>query len=469
MLRTRVLPARADPFRDLRLRMLRFLLPVCAAAAACHSYAPAPVDLAAHAAAFATRLPDRATLAALQPADAEPFAIDLTDGIDRREARWIAICFQPACRLARAAAGVAAADAAHAGVLPDPEFHFDVARILADVPHRWLVGAALALPLPISGRLGLERALADATVDEGIAAAWAAERAAVDGVDAAWLRWSAEHARRDQLAELCTRLRDLEAVARRLADDGLLRQPDARAFTLERARRELEHAAASDAIAAHDLALRALLGLHPAAAVTFVPDLVPTSHLADAEARRRSLATTPRVVRLLAAHRRSERALELAVREQWPDLVVAPGWQEEDAQPRAAFGLVLPLPLWAGNDRAIARASAERDLAATALRAGHEEAVHALAAAEQRAAASAARAQQVASELVPLAERQVDDCRRLAELGQLEPLLLLDALGRAHEARLHGLEAVLDHALAVAALNAACGLPADGQPQGDPR
>jgi outer membrane protein TolC len=433
------------------------LLLLCAAA--CHSYAPAPVDLAAHAAAFAARLPDGPTLRALQPADAEPFAVDLADGIDRREARWIAICFQPDCRLARAAAGAAAVDVAHAGTLPDPELTADAARILEAVPHRWLAGAAVRLTLPLSGRLSLARQLAEAVADEQLAAAYAAERAAAAAVDAAWCRYSAEHVRRTQLEELCARLRDLEAIARRLAEDGALSQAGARAFALERARRELELQAAADAIAAGELELRRLLGLHPSAPVAFVPDLIVTPDIADGAARLASLPTTPRLVQLRLAHRRTERALELAVREQWPDLVLAPGWQEEDAQPRAALGLVLPLPLWAGNRRAIARAHAERDLAADALRAGHEEAVHALAAAELRVARAAARAGIVFEQLVPLADRQVDDCRRLAALGQLEPLLLLDALVRAHDARQQAIDAALEHALAIAAQNSCCGLP----------
>lgn len=440
--------------------MSRSLLLLLFAAGACHSYTPAPVDLAAHAAAYAARLPDAATLRALQPADAEPFAVDIADGIDRREARWIAICFQPDCRLARAAAGAAEVDVAHAGTWPDPELALDAARILEAVPHRWLAGAALRFTLPLSGRLSLARQLAQAQADEKLAAAYAAERAAVAAVDAAFCRWSAEHARRAQLAGLCAQLRELEAIARRLADDGTLSQAGARAFALERTRREYELAIADDAVAAGELELRRLLGLHPSAPVAFVPDLVVIPDFPDATARLASLPTTPRLVLLRLAHRRAERALELAVREQWPDLVLAPGWQEEDAQPRAALGLVLPLPLWARNERAIARATAERELAAAALRAGHEEAVHALAAAELRVERAAARARLALEELVPLADRQLADCRRLAELGQLEPLLLLDALVRAHDARQQAIDAALEHALAIAAQNSCCGLPA---------
>lgn len=436
----------------------RLLLPL-AVLAACHSYTPAPVDLSAHAAAFLARLPAPDAMAAALGVAPAPFTVDLADGIDRQEARLVAICFHPDCRTARARTAAATAAREHAGALPDPELSFDVARILATVPHPWIAGGALAIPLPLSGRRGLAEDLAAAAVDERIGEAIAVERAAADAVDAAWLRWSHERARAALLDEVCTRLQALCDVADRLAASGALMHQSARAFTLERLQRTLDRDAARDAAAGLELALKQRMGLHPAAPVTLVPDLGIDPQLATPAARAASLPLAPRVLTARLAHRSAERDLELEVAKQWPDLVLAPGFTEEDAQPRPGLGLVLPLPLFAGNDAAIARARAARDTAAEALRTALEVATQELAAAELHLQQVRARRQFVRDQLVPLADQQVEDGRRLAELGQLEPLLLLDALTRSRETRLQALDASLQEALAIVALNTHCGLP----------
>lgn len=439
--------------------MHRTLLWTAAALAACHSYQPAPVDLPAHLARFLARLPEPTAMAAALGVDTAPFAVDLTDGLDRREARLVAICFAPECRTARARAGIAEAEHAHAGRRPDPELSLDVARILESVPHPWIAGGALGIPLPINGRLGLQRDLASAALDEQLIAAWRAERAAADAVDAVWARWSHERAREALLGEVCARLAELSAIADRLAAVGTLMHQSARVFTLERAQRELDRLAAQQNAAALGLELKRRLGLHPAAPIVFVPDLHVDLQIADAAARRASLEAGPRVLPARSAHRRAERELALEVQKQWPDLELTPGFSEEDAQPRPSLGVSLPLPLFAGNDAAIARSRAARDAAAEGLRTSLELATQELAEAELRLGQVQERRTFVEERIVPLAEQQVDDGRRLAELGQLEPLLLLDALSRAREARLQALDASLQEALAHVAINELCAGP----------
>jgi hypothetical protein len=441
---------------------------LAAASAGCHSYEPAPVDLGAHAAAFLARLPDAESLAAARPLSA-PHTIDLADGIDREEARWIAICLHPDCRAARWQAGIAEADREHAGTLPDPQFAFGVERILETVPHPWIAGGSLGFSLPLNGRLGLERQLAGARLDERVLAVWLAERAAADNADAAWVRWSTEVARNAQLDTICARLRELAAIAARLEQANVLSHLDARVFVLELTQRELDRAAAADAKALAELEVKQRLGLHPQAPVVFVPSTQIAPHVADAAQRLATLDKSPRVLPARAAHRTAEADLELAVRRQWPDLTLAPGWREEDALPRATLDLSLPLPLFAGNDAAIAHAASARAAAAEALRASLEVATQELAQAELRWQQMQQRRQTITERLLPLVDQQVEDGRRLVELGQLQPLLLLDALSRAHQARMQALDAALQEALAVIALNEHCAAPLPNPDPGEPR
>ncbi|MCB9886147.1 MAG: TolC family protein [Planctomycetes bacterium] len=256
--------------------------------AACHSYAPAPVDLDAHAREFAARVPDAATLRAFVPdeqADAIAAQIDLADGLDRAEGRLVAAALHPDCRLARRRVATAIAARDHSGAWQDPELQVSFERILEAVPYRWLAAASLGIGLPINGRLGAERAVADEQLLAAITDLRLAEEHAVAGLDAAWATWSAEQLRVTQLQGLCERLRELEAIARRLADAGANTELDARQFALERLRREGELAqhVADERLAA--LELNARLGLAPEATVAPRPDLGVHPALDDGAAR----------------------------------------------------------------------------------------------------------------------------------------------------------------------------------------
>ena len=425
-------------------------------ASACQSYSPVPVDLAAHARAFAARLPDPETVRTFSPEGAAAGSRDGASadgavlghgGITLATARRIALVFHPDCRLARLRAGVALAIADHAGRWQDPVLGVSFERILESVQHPWIVASSLGLTLPLTGRLGLEKELRRGEHAQALLDARLAERHVITRVNLTWLQWSAASRRTELLQDLCARLDELCAIADRLAAAREITQMQARAFRLERTTRGHELAAATAAVARGRLELLALLGLHPEAPIELLPTLELPPATAEAGAAE---ADVPSLQQLQLAHTTSERALQLAIRRQWPDLVLSPGFGEEDAQPRAALGFSVPLPLFSGNDEAIAKARAERDLAAEALRCGHEQFVQELALAQQQERAASEQRERLTRELLPMAAQQVEDGRRLAELGQLDTLLILDALMRAHAAR----ELVLDTTLAAASAGA---------------
>lgn len=426
-------------------------------ATACQTYSAAPVDLPAHAAAFAARLPDSAAVRdfVAQLAAATPAApVDLSDGISLAEGHLLALLFHPECRLARARAGVTLAAAEQAGRWQDPVLSADFEHILESVQHPWLVAGSLGFSLPLLGQQGLAKELARSEHGEAALEAQLAEQHVLDRLDATWLQWSAAQQRAALLTDLCTRLDELTTIADRLLQAHELTQMQARAFHLERQSRGHELAVATAAVATGELDLKALLGLHPAAPVRLQPTLSAPARQADPQTRAQHLADSPRLARLQRAHTTAERRLALAIRRQWPDFVVSPGFAEEDAEPRATLGFSLPLPLFSGNAREIATATAARDLAAEALRCGYEQLVQDLARAEQHESATAAQRDAITTNLLPLVAQQVDDGRRLAELGTLDTLLILDALVRAHHARLQALEATLAAAEATVASNA---------------
>jgi outer membrane protein TolC len=442
-------------------RPLRSSLLCTALLAGCESYDPAPVDLQAHLAEFAARLPDGASvqafLAELAPRYAPAAAFDPNDGIDAGEGRLLALLFQPELRLARQRAGIAAASAATAGTLPDPELGFDVAKILESVAHPWIVAGSIGFTLPLTGRLGLEQQLAAAGQRGALVEVRLAEAEALLAVDRAFADWSATCLEEQLLAKLVEDLRGMEVLGEKLRAAGEIRAVDARPLALERLQKEAALQQLRSARSAAELRLRRQLGLHPAAPVRFVPALDPKLRVAAAEERRQqALANGPRLARREAEHERAERDLELAVSKQWPDMILAPGREEEDAQPRATLGFRIPLPLWNGNRREIAEARARRRLAAEELRVAAELVLQDLAVAELSLEASRARRQALEAGLVPMVDQQFADCVRLAELGNLDTLLLLDGLLRAHAAKVEVVQARLTEAYAIAQLDSFC-------------
>ncbi|MGE3173516.1 MAG: TolC family protein [Planctomycetota bacterium] len=436
---------------------------LCAAAVAatgCQSYTPAPVDVRAHAAEFAERLPDAAAVVAfaryldpaVAPADADEDAP--ADSVDLAAARRVALWFHTGLREARARLGIAAAQADHAGRLADPVLGVDLERILENAAHPWLAAGSLALSVPLTGRPGLEQALAQGEHARAWTEVRLAEAAVLDDLDRTWVRCTAAGMRVELLQELLLRLDELQAIADRLAQAQQITAAAARAFALERLARAAELVRAEADAADADAHRNELLGLPPERALAFAPRLQLELRTAPDGDRDAWLEHGPRTARRTAEHRIAEHALELEVAKQWPDLELAPGFGEEDAEPRALLGLRLPLPLWNGNAEGIARARAARIAAATALRADVERALHELRRADRRVAAARAERELIETELVPLAAQQLQDGRRLAELGQLDPLLILDGLSRAHAARMALLDAAVAEAEATAAHNA---------------
>ncbi len=427
-------------------------------AAGCQSYSPAPVDLAEHARQFAERVPDAASIRqfAQRLADHDPasHAFDLDDGLDLKEGRYVALLFNPELRTIRLRAGVAQASAENAGRWPDPVLNADFAKILESVDHPWLAGGSLGLTLPITGRPGLEKDMAESRHARALTEARVAEAHALDTLDAAWARWSAARLADELLGDLVQRLMALESIATRLADAQEVNRVEARAFTLERVSRQSQLVRAKAAVAAAEIDIKQVLGLPPERPITFLPALTISARVADAGQRRQHLLDSPRVALAGREHDVTERHLALAIRKQWPELTLFPGFQEEDAQPRAALGFSLPLPLWNVNAREIAETRAAREVAAEALRGSLERAVQDLARAEVRREAALSQRSLVDTQLVPLAEQQVADGRRLAELGQLDTLLILDALTRSHEAKALAIEAALAEAEATIEINA---------------
>ena len=441
----------------------------------CQKYRPSPLNLDNHAARWAGRVATArevaeyaAGLARLGYAAPEPF--NVADGLSLPEAEVVALFFNPRLRVARLKAKVPLLGAKEAGRWEDPELSIDGERIVESVDDPGVLGGTIRFTIPLSGRLGVERAEAFAEADAERLRAYVEEAAVLADLRRAWAEWTAGRRRRDLASQY---LKELDEVLQNA--EGLLRAreidaTDVRPFQIERATRRAELQSLELEQRRREAAIKALLGLVPEAQVELLPSFPDMSQPASSPDRRRWVQENhPAVLLARAEYAASEKALELEVRRQYPDLTLGGGYGTEEGQSRILFGAGLPLPLLNRNRRAIAEARASRDVAKAAAEGGFEDLVGQLFRAELAAEAARQRRQLIETDVIPLADQQINDLRRLGELGDFNRLILLGAFRTSYEAKVQLLEARASEAAATNELNALSGvgvLPRPGAKDG---
>jgi outer membrane protein, heavy metal efflux system len=419
---------------------------------ACQRYSRSPLDLRSHHAAVEARgLSGEEVIEYAQHLARPPrtIAYDPSDGLSLQEAEVVALFFNPQLRVARLKANVARVGAAEAGRWQDPELGVDVERIIKSVPEPWVLIGTLSLTLPISGRLGVEKKQANAEMTVAELRALAEERAVVAELRAAWAGWSASRERVALTQQLIGEFKQAVERAERLREAGELDPIDARLLRLEMVK-QLGNLRKYEAdTRAGEMQLKTRLGLVPTAKITLVSTLLmpPAESLTEADLPA-VLTANPRVKVARAEYEVAERTLELEVRRQYPDLKLGGGYGTDEGDDRVVFGASLPLPLLNANRRAIAEAQANREVARAAAEALYEQLLGDASATQVRLEVAEDRVQYVEKELAPLADRQVEDAQRLAKVGELNALVLLEALRDAYEAKIEVLDARLDLALA---------------------
>jgi outer membrane protein TolC len=416
---------------------------------ACRTYAPHPLDPAAHLEAWHGRgaaplepasLPEDLALPGL------PEAFEPDDGVDLAEGRLLALVHNPELRLARLRAGVASAGLAEAGLLADPELSLDILRDVEGLSDPWVVGAGLTFAVPLTGRREAQRGHAAA----GLAVEQVALREAawdlLHRVDVAWLEWTAGHRRKAELEGALEAVAGLAGAMGQLAERGEVPSTEAALFELEVAQRRGDLLGLAGELAAAEESLRGLLGLAPGAPVELLPGRLATDGAPgdpDALAER-----SPTLARLRAEHAAAEEALRLEVARQWSDLRIGPQLENDAGSLRLGALGALPLPAFDGNRRAIAEAVALRELARAAVEAGLEVRAARWAVAVRRAQALAGKRAHLEEVVRPLAETQVADASALLRLGEGSTLVLLESLARSVRARLDLIDTRAAEALA---------------------
>lgn len=410
----------------------------------CQTYAPKPPDIRAHHEAWLERHPlsDEVQRFAdsLRDAGAAVRHEHGDDPLTVYQAELVALLFNADLRLARSRAGIAQATMDHAGLWDDPVLSVVPERFVSGSSHPWIVATSVGFTLPISGRLEIEKQRAAAAHHAMLYAVHEQEWRVRMDVRRAWVEWSAAILKREVTHEFLDGLERIVEIVTRMEDVGELARVHGRLFHIEHAQRRNQLRDIERNAGERELGLRQLLGLSPAAPLDLTAQLSFDQPLDVDDPAAVIRDRHPRLRTLLAEHETAERGLELAVRRQYPDLTIGPGHNYEDGSHRIMLGLSLPLPLFNRNQRQIAEATAERAFALDMIEAAYESLMMEYAMAEVRLAAIDDQHERVRSTIIPLVDQQYEESRRIAELGEVDTLLLLDTLRRQYETKLELIE-----------------------------
>ncbi|MCC6546860.1 TolC family protein [Candidatus Sumerlaeota bacterium] len=400
----------------------RLALPMCIVAllaTSCARYERQPLDHRAFAESLDKRLLVADNSGAPRPRRELSMSLE--------EAEAIALFYNATVRAARLRAQIPVVAARKAGKWDNPEISGDVLRIMESVEEPWIIGSSLAFTIPISGRLSVERAKADAEAHAAMIEAWSIEQSVLKDLRGAWIDWQSRQRALASSRRTVEEFAGITGITTRLEKAGELITAEGVAFRLAEARAKSDSARLASEVEEARHQVLALAGLMPDAPITLLDEDAPTDDALVIE-RQALLSGNPEVLLRAAEYDVAEEGLRLEVRRQYPDLQIGPAYGREDALGRIGVSFSIPLPLLNRNGRAIAEARASRDAA----RGAWEEAVqHALAeSARLNAKLQAAQQSQglLSESLAPLATTQMEEARRLADQGEVNALLLLEAL-----------------------------------------
>ena len=430
--------------RVLRAGMTPTIIVLLAAPTGCQFYQPSPLSASNHAGKWRERGPSdekvRDFARRIETTAPRSVTFNPKDGLTLAECEVVALVYNPDLRVARLKAGVAQASAEHAGRWDDPKLSIDVLKVTESVPHPWIVGSALSLTIPISGRLVVEKSRAGATLHSQLARVAEEEWKSLRDLREAWLAWSADRLRLEEAERIVGSLDSVVETTRKLAEAGELPRTESALFKIEQESRKSDIARLRGRVQEGEQEIRSLMGISPGAPVS----LTPTLAAAGGDEGANLPETNPTLIRLRSDYEVAELTLLREIRKQFPDLELGPNFEDDQAQSKIGVIGAIPIPIFNSNKGGIATARAEREVARAAYETELERTEGRLAAMRARLDGARSRRQAIDSNVVPLVDRQIEDARQLLEIGEGGSLVLLESLVRAHEAKLALIEARLE-------------------------
>lgn len=384
----------------------------------------------------------------------------------------VAFYYHPSLDVARAQLRLSEASIITAGGRPNPSVGFssEYARNSGAGVSPWVLGLNFDLPIETAGKRGYRvtqaRQLAEGARLEVAEMGWKVR----SGVRAALLELMFSQQEIELLqGEVTARANIVHLMERRFAV-GEISRTEVDAARTQWVQARVSHTAAEGRTQASRVALASALGLPPPAldGVAFVwhdLDSLPDEQIMPAATvQTAGLLNRLDVRRALAEYAALERALQLEVARQYPDVHVQPGYTFDQGTRKFALGVAVELPLLNRNQGPIAEALARREKAAADFVALQARVIGELHQARAQYHAALAEVTEIDTSLIEVQNRTEKLTQRAVELGEADRLALasvqlqrqivtraqFDARHRAQIA-LGALEDAMQHPLASAA------------------
>lgn len=245
----------------------------------------------------------------------------------------------------------------------DPQFGFDLMRIVNPSDHPFLGGGALGFTVPLFGTKKIETEIAESKVDslyERVKAreceiAVESRRLAIDYYYALKMISLIDEYNNDRsIAEAEDKVSVLYKSGECTVADvnSIMRRKHEREHLLMDFREKKSSAEAQ---------FRQLAGLCPDSIINFKLEIKPPSHQPKLDPNPERLVSHPIVKAELSQLQVAENEFKLQIRKQYPELSIGPQFGNEEGSDRIGFNIGVTLPIWNRNRLSIAESEYERD------------------------------------------------------------------------------------------------------------
>ena len=405
----------------------------------CQSYEEVPLDIPSYGAAFEARLTNTEPVTAfaqrLEAAgQAVPDEFSFEDGISYAEGEVLALFYNPELRISRLEAGVALATRENAGLWDDPVFGFDGAEIVSP-PTPFEYGLMLSLTIPISGRLEVEKDRAGAAYEAELREVANAEWQLRADLRSQWATWTAAVVQAELLTDMIDDLQEINRIADRLETAGELNRVERRLLRIQLADMQIQASELQLKTIAAEVALLELLGLPPTASALLIPAFPETTPPMVDDVTKRLIDANTELAVHFARYETAEQDLRLEIKKQFPDIVIGSGYGTQFNDHRVMFGVSIPIPILNANRKAIAEASARREVVRAEAETTYARLIRNLAGATTALELKETQRDRYEQEIVPMLDAQKDDIQRIADLDELDMFVLLETITRMRDAK----------------------------------
>jgi len=280
----------------------------------------------------------------------------------RQSIQFIGLLLNPELNRFRIEHARSSSIAQYAGLWQDPSLEIGLERNLAESINN--SGIGLGLTLPITGLPGLSKQIAEMYNEANYWKTREQERLYLLEVDRLCNKILISE---QKLSLSSARVHQLSDENKRIEKLHQLGEVDYSAYQISAQRMTdllIEQQAIKRIALDEQIELRKQLGLYPSSKAIRIKGSAPAQAAKSApRVSTTELLNNPGLKAIMASYAATEKELQRAIRQQYPELNISPSFKRDDGEKFIEFGIGLSIPLWNRNREAIATSKGDRELA----------------------------------------------------------------------------------------------------------